>query len=718
MDLFAELEQKQAAPAVPPPVAPVAAAPAADLFAELESAAAPTPARQTSDGGTWMDDAWDAIKGHASNVAGYNPYKMIYDVATGNAAENPMVGRAMSGMQGVTMGSADEILGGLGAAVGSAINTASGDDADIWNQYRRYRDIARSVQGKYAKEHPLQSAMYEFGGAVAGPGKVFAAASMPATGLGRLAAGVGLGAAEGGVAGAGYADEMSDVPGNAAAGAAFGGMAAAAMPLVAPVVSGMGQMTGAMAAGLRRLALETPDEQARRLILDRIGGENADATMAAMRTLNGQGMLADTSMEARRMLRGLQAEYPDANITSPVTAALNQRQQGMVQRLRGNFNRATWEDPNATLPSFSDMQSKWRLSQQFDTKPLYQEVDAATVDLTDDALSVLGTRDGRRAYENASRIAEANGNRLPPLDAVLQGNVTQLDGRTVDYIKQGLDTAVEAARNEKSGTMERAMRGLTNRWLEFADEAIPTYATARGTHGRWQSRRDALDLGSTLMNSPLPAFREAEEQLVNKVRSLGLPEKETADAIETLRADIQQGAYYSVQNRLGTLRQTGDPAKTLLNTEDAVEKLRYAFDEVNDTDYEKFLGDIARESEYAATRQMVTGGSPTQYIDAERAALQRAGSIGNVAMSSLNSPLSAAGATTLEVVRGLLGRRVSPETAEKIAADLTKSGWKAEELDAYLRGERVSKKFSKLMNRYNVTGGFISSGAGLLQPDH
>ncbi|MCK9505897.1 MAG: hypothetical protein M0Q95_17175 [Porticoccaceae bacterium] len=128
-----------------------------------------------------------------------------------------------SALQGATFGWSDEI----GAAVAAPF-AAMATGNNVADAYRDMSSDMRSQQDAYREAHPGKSLALELGGGIASGGAALAKVGAGLLGKGaaalpkRLAVNAALGAAEGGVAGAGYADEGDAISG-AVTGAAVGG---------------------------------------------------------------------------------------------------------------------------------------------------------------------------------------------------------------------------------------------------------------------------------------------------------------------------------------------------------------------------------------------------------------------------------------------------------------------------------------------------------------
>ncbi len=165
-----------------------------------------------------------------------------FDPATGGAlpAQVPDTSHGIAetaglhGLQGITAGFGDE-LAGLGAVSGANRPSLSPIDLihgltkmgyekltgghEYADQYAKARDERRKALEESAAEHPYVAVGADVAGSLALPGGSVLKA--PAMGV-RFLRGVGIGAAQGALRGAGEASELADVPADVAKGAGIG----------------------------------------------------------------------------------------------------------------------------------------------------------------------------------------------------------------------------------------------------------------------------------------------------------------------------------------------------------------------------------------------------------------------------------------------------------------------------------------------------------------
>jgi hypothetical protein len=205
----------------------------------------------------------------------FDPDKFLAETAPANPKASPegvdVKGIANSAMRGVaqgsTLGFADEATAGIGGLL-DYVQAKLGQRGDIGlsDAYHTRRDAIRRADAQAQAEHPGVYA----GGELAGGLATAFAPGLGALNVGKgagLVEAVGKGAALGGLAGAGGAKEITDVPGEALRGAAVGGAVGGGLHVA-------GKVAGAVADKLRpekaaSILLNAPEGAVKRYIEDR-----------------------------------------------------------------------------------------------------------------------------------------------------------------------------------------------------------------------------------------------------------------------------------------------------------------------------------------------------------------------------------------------------------------------------------------------------------------
>ena len=158
---------------------------------------------------------------------------------TGAGILNPLA-------QGLTFGFSDELAAGLGAVAGKVLPESMGGMPSGHSVAETYRDIRNQIREEteaFREQNPKTAFAAEMAGGLAtgGAGGARIAGSQAAQQLGRYGAPMAAGAIEGGLYGAGGAEELEDVPLSAAIGAGTGAVTAAAGTKVGDMFTGAGR---------------------------------------------------------------------------------------------------------------------------------------------------------------------------------------------------------------------------------------------------------------------------------------------------------------------------------------------------------------------------------------------------------------------------------------------------------------------------------------------
>lgn len=457
--------------------------------------------------------------------------------------------------QGATFGFSDE-LKGMAAASGvpmaggplgmiarpivGAARYAMGDQGavDAYNQ---------TVQGERAniaqanQQHPYLSAGAELAGAVGS-----AAATLPAglaggaaRGLPALGRYIGIGAAQGGLQGAGTATGgVTDRLPAAGTGAVVGGAVGAALPYAVSGVSRMAQGVrnafspeSNVAADLGRALLrdqDTPQALAQRA-----------AQLAADRP--GVATLADAGGENVKGLVERVAQTPGAGRTQ-VVPALTTRQQGQMTRLADDLGQLTGTHRTATQAIEQTIQSRATAAQ-----PLYDQAFnfnardvPELVHLWENATgsgwgkSILNGPDFRKTIQTEYGIRN-------PADAPLMVQI--------DAWKKQVDGLVGEAVRAGNGNRARVLGDMRDRVVEAVDHFNPAYGQARNAWAGPSKYMDAIEEGRNILSSRMGA-----EEMASRFGGMTAAEQEA----------FRIGAVSAIRGKMGSdAANLGDMTKYL-----------------------------------------------------------------------------------------------------------------------------------------------------------
>jgi hypothetical protein len=423
-------------------------------------------------------------------------------------------------LQGYTFGFADEIRAAGRTPVRMLRTGESLTDA--------YKGALADEQGQLAafnKEHPIASTTLEIlGGVPALPFKVAQAATLP----GRVAQSAAIGAGYGALSGAGHAEGgVGDRAVGAGTGAAVGGVAGAALPLV---TSGVGKVSGKVAdfVGLR-----DPEKAANRHILralgrDKLSPDDVQSAIAARQAEAAKPeALFDVGGENLRGVARTAAGTPGEAKHKAVEFVLD-RQAGQSGRVSDDVAKLI--NPNADFyGAVDDLIAK----RSKEARPLYEKAYQIGDVWSDDLGKILNTPAGKSALNNAKTIAANEGVDLPEPVA---GKVPM---QVWDYIKRGMDDVVQGARNPVTGKIEtdtgRAVNSVRTQLLDELDNLNPAYKAARASYAGNSASLDAVQAGRSI-------FKEDAELTAKTIAKLSPGDKEffRAGAVRAIK-DIADG---------------------------------------------------------------------------------------------------------------------------------------------------------------------------------
>lgn len=195
---------------------------------------------------------WEKYKTPPASGGGSKPWERYSTAPTREpASQEPessvLEALAEKGLQGATLGFADEI----GGALGAGYDKLTGEEGDLSDLYVKNRDTIRNYDKKLGEEHPIASFVAELGGGFLAPGAALARSG--AKGAAALGGLYGLGKSEG--------ESVGEVAGDALTGAAVGGALGYGIDKVAKAIP------GAAKAGAENLAARAAGPTPRDLLI-------------------------------------------------------------------------------------------------------------------------------------------------------------------------------------------------------------------------------------------------------------------------------------------------------------------------------------------------------------------------------------------------------------------------------------------------------------------
>lgn len=599
-------------------------------------------------------------------------------VAMGGKAQQPKPAESnwydapRAALQGATLGFADEI-GSVLAAIPSGLATGTSPIA----AYKDMQSHVNQEQKQYAKDNPGKAMGLELAGGLL-TGGVSGLKAMPSL-LGRFSKPVAaslLGAAEGGLYGAGAADQGERMKGGAT-GAAIGAVAA---PVLGYGMGKVGDAVGGLSTWMAHKLSDTPRSQAERVLRKAAESEGLDADMviAAYKKLGPEGLLADTGDNFRYMARGAADEL--GPFKAKARGLLESRQMGSSQRMID----AAQQTMGSNADEFGDAIKLMMKERGAKSTPLYEKAWAEGISQSDELAALLERPSMKRAMGGAVNLAKDMGD--DPKDNLL---------KTLHYAKMSLDSRIEPLLRSGSNTKARSLITLKNELLGMMDDASPSYKEARNVFAGESSLLDAAKKGQEF-------FKLGADDIDELVKGMGQSEVEM----------FRRGSVKAIVNKLEDTELTHDAARRLINKKSLQRKFGAIFDTPDDA--ESFIRTAIAEREMARTRQVVTGGSMTssnlkagealnQGIQPEAlAALSGHGGVGSI----------------MAVVQDIVGKKpMTPEALQELGSILLAKGVPEDEIRRMLTQAPLARYSGLLGQHYpNMASGAAAPAAvGLLQ---
>ena len=404
-----------------------------------------------------------------------------------------------------TFGFADRIAAGMGSLTG--IGGERGE-------YDKNLATQRAIDEANLQEHPVATIGGNLAGGLALP--VGAAATAP-TLAGRVAAGAGMGAAQGALYGVGSSPDLTNLPqvaGNMGAGAGVGALVGGAAP---PVVEGLGQgaafLLNKTSIPQTIRGLRNPEGTAARLITDTIErdaragsprltpGEFQDAVNAGQPVVT-----ADMGGTATRHLARTAANMsPEAE--TALNGAINPRFESQGPRIA---DLITSQGGGNSVETLAQLQEAARRA----NRPLYAQAyregaggiwNPEIEQLTAAPAMQDAIRAAVRTGANADVAAGFPATRAPftvAQDGTLSPVLGPDGSRAIpslqfwDHVQRNLRDMAGSAERGGENHAASVYGSLRRSLMEQLDAAAPTFAQARGNAARAFGAEDALEAGA------------------------------------------------------------------------------------------------------------------------------------------------------------------------------------------------------------------------------
>tara|TARA_R110000851_G_scaffold254887_1_gene407490 strand:+ start:1158 stop:3155 length:1998 start_codon:yes stop_codon:yes gene_type:complete len=579
--------------------------------------------------------------------------------------------------QGLTFGFGDEITSGIAALVKSAASDKSFGEIYDQTHSRKQQDRER-----FEKDNPYESLALEIAGGLAtggaGAGRVLASQAIRnAPRLAKIGTMSGLGAVEGGVYGAGTADQDQRLQGGAE-GAVIGSVAA---PLGAGFTNILGRVAGSVADRAAKIAESSPNQDALRVIREMAdaGEIQPDDVVSRMRELGPEATIADTADVFRQTAR--------ATINSPgrvrqegldlVDSRNAQQRERLLQGVREDVaeqsGNAVDEFVTGAKQSFLSLQDDIIKRRSEQAAPLYAEALETGIEITPMIKPLLSNSN---VFKGANEMLKAEG--LPPLKRPTvdksKAGETAFDDMTpqrrfevLKAAKEGLDDQINFANRSGKNNVARVLTKQKNALLGAMVDQNAAYGKANRIFSDESSLQDAVKLGRGF--------------LLNKYE----PEE-----LKRILGDFTEGEFESFQvGAIDAIAKTmnkstvADKTRVFRNSADYQDKVRLVLGDKTDN----FLNRLDIEEEFEKTRQGLAGNSTTIMQKKFDESLQESIDPGLVRdLANAN-----AGTIVGKVVNTLTRQKPSADTINQIGSILLKQGYTEKQIRNILNGSGVRK---------------------------
>jgi hypothetical protein len=480
---------------------------------------------------------------------------------TPRAVKNMDTGALSTFMQGASLNTSDELLGGLAGIIDKDMTLGEGIAAD------------RESVSRFREENPGGALGLNILGSATAPAALTALKAPAVATLGRtLKEGAALGAAmEAGATEGGVKKRL----GASVKGAAIG----------APVAAGGYGVVKAATNALRPAVSRASGE-----LLDMYGSAKTSlkAISERMRGSKPTTLADEMGQTGLRKLRAARAVSPVAG--EQIDNAFTTRRGGQEERILTDLLETSGIGGRTNTVKTAKSIIAERAE---NSKPLYEA--AYSVDVKDPRiLKVMKHPEFQDAYARAQRIARLEENPLPDLDPDKGIPVRAFDylKRVVDDISMGkVDSGASMTRTEG-----RALRTRLNEMLGHVDELVPEFAEARAYYKGESDLLEALETGRTL-------WRMHPDEAAEILRNPALSDGE--------RELMRKGFMESIADKVESVAQRADATKRR-PLEDVTldrKRLRLLFDD--DESFEAFKTRLAEEVKLARGEDYVRGGSNT-----------------------------------------------------------------------------------------------------------
>jgi len=499
-----------------------------------------------------------------------------------------------------------------------------------------------------------------------------------------------LGAAEGGIAGAGSGNSVPSRVNNALIGMAFG----AGVPTAMNMLGGAARSIGA------RVGERLRPEGAGRVLVRRAAEADdmtADDILRAMDQLGPEAMPADVGTNLRMLTKqAANAPGPAARI---VDDAMTTRQAGAVQRVLGAAGDDVMPTGAQGYGEFlSDLQTQ--LKQQ--ARPWYDKAYAGMVPKTPAIRQLMA--DYPDAHRAAIRKAKTDPTVAPNVRQVIAAmdsgrDVDEVPMQYVDLFKRAMDDKIGRYKRTGANDEVRILTARKNMLLRHLDDMGRTraaqqmgddnpfvaYSRARSIYAGGKEMEEAAMLGAS-------ALRDTAKTTIRQLQSA--VDDMTESEMYAFRIGMMDAIEEKVARAVTETQTPADVASKLMRTADLQKRLSLAF-KGREAQTQRFLDRLRAESHmkftYNQTRPTV--GSQTGQLNAANEEL--AGQLG-VGAAIVDAARGAYGGAVQMLIGTIAGkRRQRPEVMAAVARILTKQNISRQEIEQIMRaGDALTQQLA------------------------
>lgn len=579
-----------------------------------------------------------------------------YSLGEIGSLSDDIKGYLFKGLQGVTLGNADE-------AVGLVESLNPFDD----KTYTQNRDRVRTAEALFDKANPVSSTVTEMGGGLL-------------TGVNRLAGTNSIGglAKEGGILGllGGYGYSDSDSLGGQATDTVLGGltgtaMGAATMPLMNAV---KGLAYPVYQPIINKLSGKNPGKVQRDVIRDiQADGMSVDEVMARLEQMGGDAIIPDAAGANTMSLAKHAAETPGPGVQA-AEKFLTTRDLGQGSRLSQAAAQITGKDAN-----YYDEIDRLILKRAEDSKPLYDEFVNDLSNQVDMGQLANFLKDSPFLLNQFEKVAK---DQTWGVSNLQPSSIKFIDAvkKSLDDMQGNLSNPTNQQKN-KANLVNKSLRKLR----DFADQAVPGYADARKAYEIPSKQMELMENGRKFM-------RGDSEVIARDVKKMTPEEKEYFLA----------GVIRQIDDTLKSASDNADMTKRIFGSQKKRDAIKAAFD--NDEMFERFEEVIRTESRMNKTKQTILGNSAT-YKNLAKAQQSNPSLLDAGLDMAQGSPINAA----INGARAYLGKMGAGYTDDQLA-ELARVLYTPQR-DIMRNGlNRELGRTQGLLSLQNMTGNLIKGG--------